>query len=97
MNARGDLYKGLPRNENARYGYGWTSHRRGLAELSTLATRILRRHAELVGLKANFTILDTDALSVETDYGRKYRYKRWQRALLQCQRWKDKVGRQHYK
>ena len=31
-----------------------------LGTFHALAARILRRHAELVGLKSNFTILDTD-------------------------------------
>ena len=32
----------------------------GWATFHALAARLLRRHAELVGLKSNFTILDTD-------------------------------------
>ncbi len=35
-------------------GMGW------LGTFHAIATKILRRHAELVGLKSNFTILDTD-------------------------------------
>ena len=35
-------------------GMGW------LGTFHAISTKILRRHAELVGLKANFTILDTD-------------------------------------
>ena len=31
-----------------------------LGTFHSIAARILRRHAELVGLKPNFTILDTD-------------------------------------
>ena len=66
-----------------------------LGTFHALAARILRRHAELVGLKSNFTILDPDdqvrlvkqeleAADIDT--------KRWPPRLLHwmIERWKDK-------
>jgi DNA helicase-2/ATP-dependent DNA helicase PcrA len=66
-----------------------------LGTFHALGVRILRRHAELVGLKSNFTILDSDdqvrllkqILEVENIDA-----KRWPARLLisVIQRWKDK-------
>jgi len=66
-----------------------------LGTFHALCARILRRHAELVGLKNNFTILDTDdqlrllkklIISSEIDE------KKWPARLLMgtIQRWKDR-------
>ncbi len=67
-----------------------------LGTFHALAARILRRHAELVGLKPNFTILDTDdqiRLLKQLIAGRATSTsKRWPaRALLSViERWKDR-------
>ena len=66
-----------------------------LGTFHALAARILRRHAEIVGLKPNFTILDTDdqlrlvkqLLEAENIDG-----KRWPARLVlgTIERWKDR-------
>ena len=66
-----------------------------LGTFHALAARILRRHAELVGLKPNFTILDTDdqiRLVKQVLAGRGIDDKRWPaRAVLGViERWKDR-------
>jgi DNA helicase-2/ATP-dependent DNA helicase PcrA len=67
-----------------------------LGTFHSVAARILRRHAELVGLKPNFTILDTDdqirllkQLLVADDIDEK----RWPARVLlaMIQRWKDRA------
>jgi DNA helicase-2/ATP-dependent DNA helicase PcrA len=66
-----------------------------LGTFHALATRILRRHAELVGLKSNFTILDTDdqiRLLKQILEAEGIDDKRWPARMLihVIQRWKDK-------
>jgi DNA helicase-2/ATP-dependent DNA helicase PcrA len=66
-----------------------------LGTFHSVAARILRRHAELVGLKSNFTILDTDdqiRLLKQLLVAEGIDEKRWPaRALLAIiQRWKDR-------
>src|SRR3546814_14781260 len=66
-----------------------------LGTFHALAARMLRRHAELVGLKPNFTILDTDdqiRLLKQVLAGRNIDDKRWPaRAVLGViERWKDR-------
>jgi DNA helicase-2/ATP-dependent DNA helicase PcrA len=66
-----------------------------LGTFHALAARMLRRHAELVGLKPNFTILDTDdqiRLLKQVLQGRNIDDKRWPaRAVLGViERWKDR-------
>ncbi|MEQ8603552.1 MAG: UvrD-helicase domain-containing protein [Marivibrio sp.] len=66
-----------------------------LGTFHALATRILRRHAELVGLKSNFTILDTDdqiRLLKQILEAERIDEKRWPARMLihVIQRWKDK-------
>ncbi len=66
-----------------------------LGTFHALATRILRRHAELVGLKSNFTILDTDdqiRLLKQLMEAEHIDDKRWPARLLigAIQRWKDR-------
>ncbi len=66
-----------------------------LGTFHALAARILRRHAELVGLKSNFTILDADdqiRLLKQLLEAEGVDDKRWPaRALMHViQRWKDK-------
>jgi DNA helicase-2/ATP-dependent DNA helicase PcrA len=66
-----------------------------LGTFHSVAARILRRHAELVGLKLNFTILDTDdqiRLLKQLILAENIDEKRWPgRALLGLiQRWKDR-------
>ncbi len=66
-----------------------------LGTFHALAARMLRRHAELVGLKPNFTILDTDdqvRLVKQVLQGRDIDDKRWPaRAVLGViERWKDR-------
>jgi len=61
----------------------------------SLGARILRRHAELVGLKTNFTILDTDdqiRLLRQVLEAEHVDEKRWPARMLisVIQRWKDK-------
>src|SRR6266480_2120040 len=53
-----------------------------LGTFHAIASRILRRHAELVGLKSSFTILDTENIDE----------RRWPARLLlaMIQRWKDR-------
>jgi DNA helicase II / ATP-dependent DNA helicase PcrA len=51
-----------------------------LGTFHALCARILRRHAETVGLKPNFTILDTDdqlRLLKQVMEARRHRPKRW--------------------
>ncbi len=66
-----------------------------LGTFHALGVRILRRHAELVGLKSNFTILDTDdqiRLLKQVLETENIDDKRWPARLLisVIQRWKDK-------
>jgi len=66
-----------------------------LGTFHALATRILRRHAELVGLKSDFTILDADdqiRLLKQILDAEHVDEKRWPARLLMgsIQRWKDK-------
>jgi len=66
-----------------------------LGTFHALATRILRRHAELLGLKSNFTILDTDdqiRLLKQILEAERIDEKRWPARMLihVIQRWKDK-------
>jgi len=66
-----------------------------LGTFHSLAARLLRRHAELVGLKANFTILDTDdqiRLLKQLIQAADIDEKKWPaRALLGViERWKDR-------
>jgi len=66
-----------------------------LGTFHSIAARILRRHAEVAGLKANFTILDTDdqlRLVKQVAAAAGIDEKRWPaRALLSAfERWKDR-------
>jgi DNA helicase-2/ATP-dependent DNA helicase PcrA len=66
-----------------------------LGTFHSLAARILRRHAELVGLKANFTIVDTDdqiRLLKQLLQAERIDDKKWPaRVVLQAiERWKDR-------
>jgi DNA helicase-2/ATP-dependent DNA helicase PcrA len=66
-----------------------------LGTFHALGVRILRRHAELVGLKSNFTILDTDdqiRLLKQLMEAENVDEKRWPARVLSAiiQRWKDK-------
>ena len=66
-----------------------------LGTFHALAARILRRHAELVGLKSNFTILDTDdqlRLIKQQLEAADIDSKRWPPRVLHwmIERWKDK-------
>src|SRR5258708_6477581 len=66
-----------------------------LGTFHSIGARILRRHAEAVGLKANFTILDADdqqRLVKQIAAAENIDDKRWPaRALLgQIERWKDR-------
>ena len=66
-----------------------------LGTFHALATKILRRHAEMVGLQSNFTILDTDdqiRLLKQVMEAEHIDEKRWPaRTLIHViQRWKDK-------
>jgi len=66
-----------------------------LGTFHSIGVRILRRHAELVGLKSNFTILDTDdqlRLMKQVLEAENLDVKRWPpRNLAACiDRWKDK-------
>src|SRR5690349_5885838 len=66
-----------------------------LGTFHSIGARILRRHAEAVGLKPNFTILDTDdqlRLVKQIAAAENIDDKRWPaRAILgQFERWKDK-------
>ncbi len=66
-----------------------------LGTFHALAARLLRRHAALVGLGANFTILDTDdqlRLLKQVMEAERIDAKRWPPPLLmhQIQRWKDR-------
>jgi DNA helicase-2/ATP-dependent DNA helicase PcrA len=67
-----------------------------LGTFHSLATRMLRRHAEVVGLKSNFTILDTDdqlRLLKQLMQAENIDTGRWPpRALMaRIQRWKDRA------
>ena len=67
-----------------------------LGTFHALCTRILRRHAELVGLKSNFTILDTDdqiRLLKQVLQAEGIDDKRWPARVLMTviQRWKDRA------
>ncbi len=67
-----------------------------LGTFHALAARLLRRHAELVGLKPNFTILDTDdqiRLVKQLLPGSRLDDKKWPaRAVLGAiERWKDRA------
>ena len=61
---RGDLHQqGRARDEGPRGTTCWAGRIEGMPWLGTfhaVCVKLLRRHAELVGLKSNFTILDTD-------------------------------------
>ena len=66
-----------------------------LGTFHALGTRILRKHAELVGLKSSFTILDTDdqiRLLKQVLEAEGVDEKRWPARMLihVIQRWKDK-------
>ena len=66
-----------------------------LGTFHSLGVRILRRHAELVGLKSNFTILDTDdqvRLLKQLLEAEHIDEKRWPARVLSgiIQRWKDR-------
>ncbi len=66
-----------------------------LGTFHALGVRILRRHAELVGLKSNFTILDTDdqiRLLKQLMEAENVDEKRWPARVLSgiIQRWKDR-------
>ena len=66
-----------------------------LGTFHALGVRILRRHAELVGLKSNFTILDTDdqiRLLKQLLEAEHIDEKRWPARVLSgiIQRWKDR-------
>ena len=66
-----------------------------LGTFHALAARILRRHAETVGLKPNFTILDADdqvRLLKQVMEGRDIDDKKWPARMLLgvIQRWKDR-------
>jgi DNA helicase-2/ATP-dependent DNA helicase PcrA len=74
---------------------GMPVERLWLGTFHALGARILRRHAELVGLKPNFTILDTDdqlRLVKQLLQAEEVDDKRWPaRAVLAVfQRWKDR-------
>ena len=67
-----------------------------LGTFHSLAARILRRHAELVGLKSNFTILDEDdqiRLLKQLLEAENIDAKKWPPRLLMSfiQRWKDRA------
>src|SRR5262249_60087039 len=66
-----------------------------LGTFHAIASRILRRHAELVGLKSSFTILDTDdqlRLLKQILVAENIDERRWPARLLLAiiQRWKDR-------
>jgi DNA helicase-2/ATP-dependent DNA helicase PcrA len=66
-----------------------------LGTFHAIAARILRRHAELVGLKSSFTILDTDdqlRLAKQIIESENIDERRWPSRLLLAliQRWKDR-------
>jgi DNA helicase-2/ATP-dependent DNA helicase PcrA len=66
-----------------------------LGTFHAIASRILRRHAEVVGLKSSFTILDTDdqiRLLKQILQAENIDERRWPARLLlaQIQRWKDR-------
>jgi len=66
-----------------------------LGTFHALCTRMLRRHAELVGLKSNFTILDADdqlRLLKQVMEAERVDTKRWAPPALMAmiQRWKDR-------
>jgi DNA helicase II / ATP-dependent DNA helicase PcrA len=66
-----------------------------LGTFHAIATRILRRHAEVIGLKPSFTILDTDdqiRLLKQILQAENIDERRWPARLLlsQIQRWKDR-------
>lgn len=66
-----------------------------LGTFHALGARILRRHAELVGLKSNFTILDSDdqiRLLKQLMEGHQIDDKKWPARVLMgvIQRWKDR-------
>ena len=65
-----------------------------LGTFHSIAVRILRRHAEAVGLKSNFTILDTDdqlRLLKQVMEGEGIDWRKWpaQAVMGAIQRWKD--------
>ena len=74
---------------------GMPVERLWLGTFHALGARILRRHAELVGLKPNFTILDTDdqlRLLKQLLEAEEIDDKRWpaRMVLAVIQRWKDR-------
>ncbi|MBL28779.1 MAG: DNA helicase II [Rhodospirillaceae bacterium] len=67
-----------------------------LGTFHAIATRILRRHAELAGLKSNFTIIDTDdqiRLLKQVMAAHQVDEKKWPARVLIgiIQRWKDRA------
>jgi DNA helicase-2/ATP-dependent DNA helicase PcrA len=74
---------------------GGTAEGLWLGTFHSIAARILRRHAEVVGLKSNFTIIDTDdqlRLVKQLAQAEGIDDKRWPARLLlrQIERWKDR-------
>jgi DNA helicase-2/ATP-dependent DNA helicase PcrA len=74
---------------------GETAEGLWLGTFHSIAARILRRHAEVVGLKSNFTIIDTDdqlRLVKQLAQAEGIDDKRWPARLLlgQFERWKDR-------
>ncbi len=74
---------------------GASAEQMWLGTFHALAARILRRHAELVGLQSNFTILDADdqmRLLKQVMEGENIDTKRWtpQTIMGAIQRWKDR-------
>ena len=67
-----------------------------LGTFHAIGVRVLRRHAELVGLKSNFTILDTDdqtRLIKQLLQAENIDDKKWPARVLSgvIQRWKDRA------
>ena len=67
-----------------------------LGTFHSIGVRVLRRHAELVGLKSNFTILDTDdqtRLIKQLLQAENIDDKKWPARVLShiIQRWKDRA------
>src|ERR1700748_2096869 len=68
----------------------------GLGPFHSVGVRVLRRHAELIGLKSNFTILDTDdqtRLIKQLLQAEGIDDKKWAARVLSgiIQRWKDRA------
>jgi DNA helicase-2/ATP-dependent DNA helicase PcrA len=67
-----------------------------LGTFHSIAARMLRRHADLVGLSSNFTIIDTDdqtRLIKQIIEGQNFDTKKWTPAILlgHISRWKDRA------